>query len=89
MNHSKASLYLLAYLVHLYLKLQVADIIKEDLWPNPIKYFSIVKFFLLLYSDLQPYPHLPDHLFLSSEKLQFYCFRKLMKKNLREKMMKR
>lgn len=28
-------------------KLQVAEIIKEDLWPNPLKYFSNVRFLIM------------------------------------------
>ena len=28
---------------------QVADIIKEDLWPNPLKYFNNVRFFIFVF----------------------------------------
>ena len=28
--------------------LQVAEIIKEDLWPNPLKYFNNVIFYIIL-----------------------------------------
>lgn len=32
---------------------QVAEIIKEDLWPNPLSYFNNVCFFLLLSSQAE------------------------------------
>lgn len=35
--------------IFLFSKLQVADIIKEDLWPNPLKYFNNVMFFFKIF----------------------------------------
>lgn len=42
---------LLNYLVFP-MNLQIAEIIKEDLWPNPLKYFNNVIFFIIICSFL-------------------------------------
>ena len=77
-------------------KLQVAEIIKEDLWPNPLKYFNNVLLFLISFFIIDFHFH-SVHIFcllfyrnrLIFQVTLFYCFRKLMKRILMQMKMKR